>query len=266
MKTLKKIATKIIAMIAIIKNLPMITVLLATKKTTTPMLIKMCNLQKTVGDPLVVSPPVSDTTIKSQAATLETIYNASESTPPTATKLQVTTQRNICINSYNLNAMYIQGVARNAAISAGDVSAGEQVVTRCNYKYKKPKAPTNRVFKATPLGAGAVEITTKAVGSRVSYIRQYGITPTKGVPPTVFAELIISLEANIYINNLKSVTVYGFREATVLPVGRSTTKGTPITAVKKVATPTVSTKTHKATYTDNSEHYNFGEWIYVVVQ
>ena len=77
MKTLRKIAAKIIAMIAIIKNLPMITVLLATKKTTTPTLIKMWNLQKTAGDPLVVAPPVSDTTIKSQAATLETINNAS---------------------------------------------------------------------------------------------------------------------------------------------------------------------------------------------
>ena len=39
------------AMIAIVKNLPMITVLLATKRTSTSTLIKDCNLQKTVGDP-----------------------------------------------------------------------------------------------------------------------------------------------------------------------------------------------------------------------
>ena len=99
------------AMMALVKNLPMITVLLASKKTKTPTLIKDCNLQKTVGDPLVVAPPVSDTTIKGQALTLETTYDNFLGKPPTATSAQVTSARNICINSYNQNAMYIQGIA-----------------------------------------------------------------------------------------------------------------------------------------------------------
>jgi hypothetical protein len=162
--------------------------------------------------------------------------------------------------------MYIQGIARNAAIAAGDVNVGIQVVIRCGYKVKKTKAPSTRVFKVTPSGVEAVDISTKAVGPRVCYIRQYGITSTKGVPPTVFAELLISLEADIHVNNLKSGTIYGFREATVLPIKR-TSATTPTTLVKKAATPTVATSTHKATFTDGAtSHYTWGNWVYVIVQ
>jgi hypothetical protein len=266
MKTFKEVIGKLIAMIAIVKNLPLITVLMATKKTSTTALIKMCNLQKTLGDPLVVAPPVSDTTIKSQAATLETLNNESETNPPTATKLQVTTQRNICINSYNQNAAYIQGIARNAAISSGDVSVGEQVVNRCNYKYKKTKAATTRAFKVTNVGVGAVQITTKAVAVKAGYIRQYGPTTAKGVPPAVIAEDLYTLEVNVYLSNLKSGTMYAFREATILPLSRATTSSTPTTVVKKVATPIVATKSHKVSFTDGTEHYSWSNWFYLGVE
>lgn len=253
-------------MASLVKNLPLITVLLASKKTTTPTLIKDCNLQKTLGDPLVVAPPVSDVTIKGQATTLDNTYDGFLGKPPTSTSAQVTTERNICINSYNQNALYIQSIARNAAIAAGDVSVGIQVVIRCGYKVKKTKAPTTKAFKVTPFGIEAVAITTKAVGSRAGYIRQYGTTPTKGVPPTVFAELLFSLEADIVVNNLKSGSIYGFREATVLPIKRTPTT-TPTSLVKKASTPTVASSAHKATFTDGAtSHYTWGNWVYVIVQ
>jgi hypothetical protein len=252
-------------MVTIVKNLPMITVLLASKKTSTSTLIKDCNLQKTAGDPLVTTPPVNDTTMKSDASTLDTLYTESESPLPTATKLQVTTQRNICIAAYNQNAGYIQGIARAAAVAAGDVTAGIQVVIRCGYKVKKASVPAPRHFKATPKGVGGVEITTKAVGKRASYIRQYGTTTAKGVAPTTIAEVLVSLEADIYVNNLKSGTIYAFREASVLPTKRST----PIVVVPslalKTATPTIATTSHKVTFSDGAEHYTWSDWIYVIV-
>jgi hypothetical protein len=252
-------------MVTIVKNLPMITVLLASKKTSTSTLIKDCNLQKTAGDPLVVAPPVNDTTMKSEAATLQTIYNESESPLPTASKLQVTTQRNICIAAYNQNAGYIQGIARAAAVAAGDVTAGIQVVIRCGYKVKKASVPAPRHFKVTPKGVGGVDIVTKAVGKRASYIREYGITPTKGVPPTTIAEILVSLEADIFVNNLKSGSIYGFREASVLPTKRTTPNVVNPSLAKKTATPTVATTSHKVTFTDGAEHYTWSDWVYVIV-
>jgi hypothetical protein len=255
----------IFAMISLTKNLPMITVLLATKKQSTPTIIKNCNLQKTTGDPLVTTPPVNDTIMKSDALTLETLYNESEATMPTASKLQVTTQRNICIAAYNQNAGYIQGIARAAASAAGDVTVGLQVVTRCGYKYKKTTTPAPRHFKVTANGVGGVEIKTKAVGKRASYIREYGITPTKGVPPTTIAEVLVSLEADIFVNNLKSGCIYGFREASVLPMKKTTANVVTPSLAKKAATPTVATTSHKVTFSDGAEHYTWGDWVYIVV-
>jgi len=196
---------------------------------------------------------------------LDTLYNESEASLPTATKLQVTTQRNICIAAYNQNAGYIQGIARVAAAAAGDVTVGLQVVTRCGYKYKKTAIPAPHHFKATPKGVGGVEITTKAVGKRANYIRKYGITSTKGVPTTTIAEVLVSLEADIFINNLKSGCIYGFREASVLPMKKATANVATPSLAKKAATPTVATTSRKVTFSDGAEHYTWGDWVYVIV-
>jgi hypothetical protein len=209
---------------------------------------------------------VNDTTIKGQATTLSNTYDNFLGKPPTATSAQVTTARNTCINSYNQNAMYIQGIARNAAIAAGDVSVGIQVVIRCGYKVKKTGTKAPRQFKVTPSGVGAVDITTKAVAPRASYIREYGITTAKGVVPTAPAELLISLEADIYVYNLKSGSIYGFREASILPTKRTTPTVLTPSLVKKTATPTIATTAHKVTFGDGAEHYTWSNWVYVVIQ
>ena len=215
----------------------------------------------------MVAPPVSDTTIKGQASTLQTLSNQSESALPLATKMQVTTQRNICIASYNQNAGYIQGIARAAAVAAGDVTAGIQVVIRCGYKVEKAGIKAPRHFTVKPKGIGAVDITTKAVGSKAGYIREYGTTPTKGVPPTTIAEVLVSLEADIYVNNLKSRTIYAFQvEATTLPTKRITPNIVTPSLAKKTATPTVATTSHKVTFSDGNEHYTWSDWVYVVIQ
>ena len=160
----------------------------------------------------------------------------------------------------------MQGVANDAAIAAGDVNAGILVATRCGFKIKKEKTINPRQFKAKP-GIGCADISTKAVGKRVTYIRQYG-QAAKGTPPatTVLEELLISLEADIHVNNLKSMGCYAFREAYVLPTKRAKKPSTSTTTViAKMATPTIATTSKKVTFTDGAEHYNFGDWIYVVI-
>lgn len=247
------------------KNIPQIVVLLAENNIKTSDLIKICNLQKTLGDLLVTAPPVNDTTMHAQAASLETINNQFKAVPPTAQSSQVTIARSICITSYNKVAAYIQGIARDAAIASGNVAAGVQVVLRCGYRIKKVSSRSPKHFKVTPVGVGAVNISTKAVGKRASYIRQYGPTTTKGVGPTVIAETLISVESDVYLNGLKSGTIYAFREATVLAVKRTANSGTVTNLTEKTATPSVSTKAHRVTFTDGAEHYVWSDWVYVVI-
>jgi hypothetical protein len=247
------------------KNLPKIVVTLDEKNMTTLELISAAQRVKTAGDPAAGSSPVTDTIIHGQVTTLETMYNNSKLIPPTATSSQVSQQRNIVETSYKKIGLYVQGAANDAAIAAGDVAAGEAVVRRCGFKLKKQSIKLPRNFRVIPLGAGSVEISTKAVGDRAGYIRQYGTTTAKGVPPPVVSEPVFSLEADIHIDGLKSGCIYGFREASILPVKRSKKTPSAVSATQRSATPTLTTKAHKATFSDGASHYIWSDWIYVVI-
>jgi hypothetical protein len=178
---------------------------------------------------------------------------------------EVILECNKAIAMYNKNAHFIQGVARDAATKAGDINVGIDLVLRCGFGIKDIGIKPPRIFKATP-GIEFADISTKSMGDRAGYIRQYGETPTKGVPPTVFEDLIFSLEADIRISNLVSGKIYGFREAVILPVGRSSKK--PPYADNentKRASVSASTSAHKAIYVNGTEHYIWSDWIYVVI-
>jgi len=250
------------------KNISLITVLTTSAKNPTLDVIHVGSLQKTTGNALLPNMPVNDTTMNTQVGTLQTTYNGFKAVPPIFTEAQVTAKKNIVVASYNQNAGYIQGIARAAAIAAGDVNAGLQLVNASGYKVKKSKSATTRAFSVTNAGEGAVEITTKAVATHAGYIRQYGTTSAKGAPPTAdtIQEPLFSVEVSVVINNLKSNTIYAFREASILPVGRKANTGTPTTDVQKAATPTTANKAHKAVFTDGvASHYNWSEWKYIVI-
>ena len=87
-----------------------------------------------------------------------------------------------------------------------------------------------------------------------------------GVAPTVISDPIFSLEADIHISNLKSGTIYGIREASILPVKRTSATTNTTSIAQKTAAPTVANKAHKATFSDGANHYTWSDWIYVVVQ
>jgi hypothetical protein len=262
--------TKIFAMMAITKNIPIIELNLDTSKMSPLELASAANIVKTLNDPLAGNPPVTDNITHGQASTLETTFNATQTKPPTMTTAQVKVAFKALSTTYKKVGAYVQGVSNDAAISSGDVQAGILVAIRCGFKIKKEKTINPRQFKAKP-GVGCVDISTKAVAKRAIYIRQYGPATAKGVAPTTPGEYLISFEADIHINNLKSVTVYAFREATLIPPKRtkkpsSSTTTTTTTVVAKTATPTVATTSHKVTFTDGVEHYNFGDWIFAVTQ
>jgi hypothetical protein len=249
-----------------LKNISLITVLTLSTRNSTMTIVERGNLQHTAGNAALPAMPTNDTAMAALVGPLLTTYNSFKAVPPLTTSAQVTSKKTAVVTAYNQNAGYIQGIARAEAIAAGDVNVGIQLVNASGYKLKKTKSPSTRVFKVTNAGIGAVEITSKAVATRAGYIRQYGPTTAKNVPPVVIAEDLYSLEVSIYLNNLKSGTMYGFREASILPVTRSTVNTLPISAVKKIATPTIATKSHKVSFSDGAEHYSWCPWQYLGIQ
>ena len=251
-----------------LKNLSLLTVLTVSVKTPTLDLIHKGTMQKTNGNPLLAAIPVNDTAMAADVSGLQTAYNGFKAIPPTVTEATVSSKKLVVVTAYNQNAGYIQGAARAQALAAGDINVGINLVKESGYELKKTKSPSKRLFKVTNAGPGAVEITTKAVAVHAGYIRQYGPTPTKYVPPlaSAMAELLFTVDVAAHVNNLKSNTIYGFREASILPVGhKTTTPAIPATVVLKKATPVADTKGHKALFTDGvASHYVWSEWIYIV--
>jgi hypothetical protein len=78
-------------------------------------------------------------------------------------------------------------------------------------------------------------------------------------------EPVFSLEADIHIDGLKSGSIYGFREASILPVKRSKKTPSAVSDTQRIATPTTVTKAHKATFSEGASHYIWSDWIYVVI-
>jgi hypothetical protein len=167
---------------------------------------------------------------------------------------------------FNKVALYVQGVARDAAIAAGDVSAGVTVATGVGFKIKKAAVKAPKFFKVVSKIVGTVDISTKAVAARAGYIRQYGATTAKGVSPTTLAESIFSVESKVHIDNMKSGTIYGFREAIILPVKHNPVNPSAAITTGKTIKETVSLKGNKAYFSDGAAtHYVWSEWVYVVV-
>jgi hypothetical protein len=254
------------------KNLGTIQVLEVSAETPTETLINDALLVKTTGDAVAGGAPVTDLVLHGAANTLQTIYTGFHASPPTYTSGNVTTQKNIVVAFYNQNVGYMKGVANAAAVTAGDITAGTVVVTRCGFKLKKKGVRGTKTFSGKSTIAGEIDLTTKSVGLKATYIRQYGVTPTKDVPPvTPNPEYIISLTADVSITNLKSGNIMAFREATIVPVPRKKKTGTGAStstppATGRASTPNNSTNAKKAVFADGAVHYIFGNWIYVTVK
>lgn len=246
-----------------INNIGLITVLTISVRNSTLDVIATASLQKTSSNPLLPHMPVDDATMLTQVGSLQTTYAGFKAKPQLFTESQVMAKKLIVVASYNRNAGYIQGVARQLAITNGDVNSGINLVEVTSYKIKKSRSTISHTFKLTNAGQGSVKVTTIAVAKRAGYIRQYGATTAKGVPPTTTEELLFSLEIAINVSNLNSATVYAFREAAIVPVPRKTNTDTN-TDTEKKATPTISGKAHQINFNHgNATHYNWSEWQYI---
>jgi hypothetical protein len=81
------------------------------------------------------------------------------------------------------------------------------------------------------------------------------------------AEWLISKENSIRVENMESVKWYAFREDAILTASRKTVSGTPESSVEKKTSPTLVTKAILRTFKAGEDsNYNFGQWIWVVIQ
>jgi len=144
-----------------LKGLQLITVLTISVKESSVDIAEAGQLQHTAGNALLSAIPTNDTAMGTLCTTLLTNYHGYKAVPPTVTETTVSSKKLAVVTAYNANAGYIQGVARAQAIATGDINTGIGLVLAAGYKIKKTKDSTEREFKVTNAGVGAVDITTK---------------------------------------------------------------------------------------------------------
>jgi hypothetical protein len=222
--------------------------------------------QSTTGNVLLPNMPFNDTVAHGQATQILKVFNNFKAKPPTATKgdLQIELDKGEAI--YNPNAGYIEAQARLAATTTGNLNSGINLAQESGYYLKSTKSPVSSSFTGEPEGNGSVRIDTKAVAQRAGYIRAYGYTTAKGVPPQTIKEYIFSLEAEVHIAKIPAATIVAVKEATITPISRQANDSEPQTELDKTITPKIITKAHKRIYSDTDvTHYKWSDWIYIVV-
>jgi hypothetical protein len=247
-------------------NSALLTVLLADVNENRLKLAQRAAGQNTSGNPLLAGIFVSDTAMHALGTDLLTEETKFKAKPPTSTKALVNSKALLLCTAYNKNAAYIQGVARDLVISSGDINQGINLILNAGYFYKQAKSPTKSGFDVDNEGSGKVKVNTIAVAPHAGYIRQYGITATKGVPPDQCSELLFSLEVDVILAGLTSGTILAIREASILPAGSSANSGSNSTNVEKLATQTTVGKAHHPIFNHGAtSHYQWSEWLYIVV-
>ena len=246
-----------------------IIVLLADRKAKYSELIQLALNQNASSVPALSGITYDDTAMHAMGTDLQNVVTKFKAKPPTATKADVDLVVNKLVDGYDTNAGEIQTIARANARAAGDVNVGIKIVENAGYLLKSPKSAVELTFKVEPDGPGAVKIKTKAVDTGAVYIREFGKTSGKDVVPekTDIEEWLISTDNAIRTENMESGSWYAFREASIVPVSKQPNAGAPETDAQKKATPSLVTKAHKRTFQAGGvSNYNFGPWVWVVVQ
>ena len=247
-----------------LNNIGLITVLLADTKKSILVMANDGMRQNTTGIIELADIPVEDDDMHTLSTNLIAAFNALHTKPPTGTKAQLNTATSKYTIGYNKNALYIQTAARDAAILAGNVNVGIQIVEQAGFFIKSPKSSTESGFSGQPEGGGIVKVTTKAVAPHCIYIRQYGMVTEEGVVPEKTEEPLIGSEATIFIEGVPKKGVLAIREAYMLPITRKAEDSAPETQLEKKATLKTITSAHRRVFNLNDEtHYKWGPWIWI---
>ncbi|MHB8261939.1 MAG: hypothetical protein ACYDCN_15835 [Bacteroidia bacterium] len=251
-------------------GLPAIQVKKLPKNAGVTTVLKAIAVVHTAGDPDVTNPIITDAALQGAGALLQTMETGFKSSPPTYTSKQVGTQKHIVIVMYNKIGGAVQPVAIDVANTAGDVLAGETVVTRCGFKFGKTRGPKkSKEFSADSTIEGQIDVTTKSGGAGTTYIRQCIKTIKKGINPTdevADAEPpLVSDIIGISFLGLTSQDSYAVREAKLLKMKKKLTP-TNLPNTQRSAKTTAGKKNNKTVFVKGTPYYNYGNWIHVTVK
>ena len=250
-------------------NINSITVILLDRKGKYSDLIQAALNQNASSVPVLSGITHDDAAMHGFGDALQKSVTKFKASPPTATKADVEINVNALVDAYDQDAGEIQAIARKEAKAAGDVNVGINIVTKAGYLLKSPKSAVEITFYVRPDGPKAVKITTKAVAKQAIYIREYGQAGDNNVVPdkASLQEWLVGFESTVRMENMRTGSWYAFREAYIVPVSRKPSGDTPNTNVEKKVTPTLVDKARRRTFQFAQEsQYNFGPWVWVLVQ
>ncbi|MBI3502896.1 MAG: hypothetical protein HY063_13985 [Bacteroidetes bacterium] len=208
----------IILLAATKKNLPKIVVLSDISLLTVTDAVSEVKGVVFTGDADATNPPVPDGTAHAQADTLLNIHTKRQTVPPTATAAQETEQRNIVNETYRLNAVYAQGVARAVAKAQGDVNAGIAVVLRLGLKLKSKNTGTKPDFGQIKSGPGTLHLHAKKMekSKTEAHLWQYaGVPNNKTVPAAAQLKTRVTPQTDVIFSDLDSGALVAARHASI---------------------------------------------------
>ncbi|MBI3500168.1 MAG: hypothetical protein HY063_00075 [Bacteroidetes bacterium] len=214
------------------------------------------------------APPVSDGTLQAKATSLLTDYGTWLKTKDPALEKQIKRKRNDLILQLDKDADYLQGVARDVAVAAGDVTAGEAVVIRIGFTLKKKSPSHPRDFEFLKAEKGSFHVRVKSASKgRSTYVYEYGITTDEDVMPAKWEKPVSLPVTELIVSGLKAGTIIGVRYTVVLPPSHTKKTAAKMSATTdKNATILTTNKAKKVTVTHGTELYNFSEILYIAIQ
>ncbi len=209
-----------------------------------------------------------DTMVHNAGNLLQTMVNGTILNPQLYTSNQVLGQKKITVDLYNKVISFMKDACNEAAVQAGDITAGIELANTCGGRIAKKTNSTQPDFGVTANGVGWVQIhARKVVIGLEGHIFKVAVVSDKGViPADTSCIFCISLEGTIELIGLTSGTVLAINHSGIIPVGhRSMTPELSPTKLKKVTKMAVSKSKHPVFNIITPDPYVWDGWIYVVI-
>jgi hypothetical protein len=256
-------------MMALIKNLPKINLKLLRVTDPADFVIKEALGLKTSGVTTMAGCTTTDTMVHNAANLLLTMSNGILLKPQLYTSNQVLGQKKIVVDLYNKVINFMKGACNDAAVAAGDITAGITLANTCGGRLTKKVGGAQPDYGVTAAGTGWVQIhAKKVVKGMEGHIFKVAVVSDKGIiPAETNCIFCFSLEGTIEIIGLTSKTVLAINHSSILPIGHGSK--TPVITpalLKKATKMAASKKKHPVFNITIPDPYAWDGWIYVVIQ
>jgi hypothetical protein len=208
------------------------------------------------------APPVPLTTITSQTGALRTLSGQrSSGNKSTALTKQEANQAGTLMQSLTSNGHYVEDTANTAG--NGDVAVAEQLILTSGYHLKGHAAPAPRGFEIVGTQTGWVHArVAKTQTGAEGHLWRFGITPTKGIPPTTLVTRF-TLAVDLIIADIPSGSILGIQHASILPTPRAAKKAAA--TAKGASATAISASGHVVVSFPVADPYQWTGFIYALI-